>query len=139
MTALFGLLAGALFGAGLILSGMAQPHVVVGFLDVTGDWDPSLLFVMLSAIPIYALLFKKITGWNRPLFGSLFAVPTRRDIDRPLIVGAGLFGVGWGLGGFCPGPGLVGAGGFSSSALLFVATMVAGMALHRVLHEGSTK
>lgn len=125
--------AGALFGAGLLVSGMAQPARVIGFLDVTGAWDPSLAFVLGGAVGVYAAAFRWIRGRRRgPWFDVQFHLPTRRDIDPPLILGAALFGIGWGLGGLCPGPGIVSAASGSLTGLAFVAAMLAGMyAQHR--------
>jgi hypothetical protein len=121
-------LTGALFGAGLLVSGMTQPARVIGFLDVTGAWDPSLAFVMGSAVVVYAVAFRWILRRrSSPWFEAKLHLPTRRDLDRPLIVGAALFGIGWGLGGLCPGPGIVSAAGGSLPALAFVAAMLAGM------------
>ena len=125
-------LAGGLFGAGLIVSGMTQPARVIGFLDVTGAWDPSLAFVMASAVLICAVAFPWIqTRRSQPWFDTRFHVPPGGRagvIDRPLIVGAALFGIGWGLGGLCPGPGIVAAASGSLPGLVFAAAMVAGMA-----------
>lgn len=123
-------LAGALFGAGLLLSGMTRPDKVIGFLGVGSGWDPSLAFVMGGAVAVYALAF----AWIRrarpePWFDGVFHLPTRRDIDAPLVVGAAVFGLGWGLGGYCPGPGLVAAAGGSAGAATFVVAMLAGMLL----------
>lgn len=121
---------GVLFGVGLVLSGMTQAEKVISFLDVSsGAWDPSLIFVMIGAIGVHAALFRLIVRRPSPLFDASFHLPTRTDIDRRLIVGAALFGIGWGLGGICPGPGLVAAASFGSSMLLFVGGMLAGMAL----------
>ena len=121
-------LAGALFGAGLLVSGMTQPARIIGFLDVTGAWDPSLAFVMGSAVAVYAVAFRAIRRRRTaPWFDVQLHLPTRRDLDRPLIIGAALFGIGWGLGGLCPGPGIVAAAGGSFTALAFVAAMIAGM------------
>lgn len=120
-------LAGSLFAGGLALAGMTQPAKVVAFLDVTGDWDPSLAFVMGGAILVYMPLFRLITGRrNAPLLGGVFSLPSRRDIDAPLLVGAAMFGAGWGLAGFCPGPALTSATA-SSQAVTFVVAMLAGM------------
>lgn len=126
-------LVGALFGAGLLVSGMTQPAKVVSFLDPIRGWDPSLAFVMAGAALVYAILFKLIrTRRDRPWLDVKFHLPTRHDLDRPLIVGAALFGIGWGLGGLCPGPGLVSAASGSVTGLAFVAAMIAGMyAQHR--------
>ena len=98
---------GALFGAGLLLSGMTRPDRVIGFLDVTRDWDPSLAFVMGGATLVYGVAFRSIRRRREPWFDGGFSLPTRHHIDRALLVGAAIFGVGWGLGGLCPGPGVV--------------------------------
>lgn len=127
------LFAGALFGVGLVLGGMTQPAKVVGFLDVTGDWDPSLILVMGGAVMVYALLYRVFTKREAPLFATTFSLPTRKDLDARLLAGAALFGVGWGLGGFCPGPGLVSLGSGGGKAATFVVTMLAGMELKRRL------
>lgn len=126
--------AGALFGAGLLVSGMTQPARVIGFLDVTGSWDPSLAFVMGGAVGVYAAAFRWIRRRRRaPWFDVQLHLPARRDIDLPLILGAALFGIGWGLGGLCPGPGIVSAASGSLTGLAFVAAMLAGMhAQHRL-------
>jgi uncharacterized protein len=126
-------LAGALFGAGLLVSGMTQPAKVVAFLDVAHGWDPSLGFVMGAAVVVYSLAFAWISRRREPWFDGMFHLPNRRDIDAPLVIGAAIFGVGWGLGGYCPGPGMVAAVGGSASAIVFVAAMLGGMALrHRI-------
>ena len=133
MTIVLAGLAGAVFGAGLIVSGMTRPEKVVGFLDLRGAWDPSLAFVMAGAATVYALLFRVIRNRrDEPWLDVKFHLPVRRDLDAPLIIGAAVFGVGWGLGGLCPGPGLVAAASGSGSGLAFVAAMLAGMYLqHR--------
>lgn len=122
---------GALFAVGLAVSGMTKPSKVVGFLDVTGAWDASLAFVMIGAIAVHFVAFRRITKRSSPLFDTKFHVPTRRDIDVRLVLGAALFGVGWGLGGFCPGPGLVSMGAGSRDALVFVAGMTLGILLEQ--------
>jgi len=120
---------GILFGWGLILAGMTDPGKVIGFLDLAGAWDPSLAFVMGGAIAVgffaFALAKKRTTN----LFGGALHLPTSRDIDRPLVIGALLFGAGWGLAGFCPGPGIVSMAAGEFKGLVFVAAMVAGMAV----------
>jgi uncharacterized membrane protein YedE/YeeE len=120
--------AGALFGAGLVISGMTQPARITHFLDPLHGWDPSLAFVMAGAVAVYA------TGhaWtrrrlDRPWFDMRFHVPARTDIDPQLVIGAAIFGVGWGLGGLCPGPSVVAAASGSISAIAFVLAMAAGM------------
>ncbi|MFS2018489.1 DUF6691 family protein [Massilia sp. CT11-108] len=125
-------LAGLLFGGGLILSGMSNPAKVLAFLDVTGTWDPSLVFVMLGAILVAALAFRFARTRVRPLFGSQIRVPGAGRIDAPLVLGSITFGVGWGLVGYCPGPALTALAVGGRSTLLFVAAMVAGMAIFEV-------
>jgi uncharacterized protein len=126
-------LAGALFGAGLVISGMTRPARIISFLDPIGGWDPSLAFVMAGAVTVYALAHAVIRRRARPWFDLQFHLPVRADIDAPLVIGAAVFGIGWGLGGLCPGPGIVAAAGGSLSALGFVLAMLAGMYLrHRL-------
>ena len=128
-------LVGLVFGLGLLLSGMTDPGKVIGFLDLAGPWDPSLAFVMGGAVMVAAVGFAFARRRTVALLGDAMQVPDRRDIDRPLVVGSLVFGVGWGLSGFCPGPALVAAGAGHGEALLFVAAMLAGMALHAMLRR----
>lgn len=121
------LFSGLLFGAGLLVSGMTMPSKVLGFLDVAGDWDPSLAFVMVGGIGINLVLGRLLLKRAAPLWGAGFSLPTATAIDGPLVWGAVIFGIGWGLGGYCPGPVLVTAAG-GGQALLFVAAMLVGMA-----------
>ena len=123
---------GLLFAVGLALSGMTLPAKVINFLDVFGAWDPSLAFVMGGALAVNAAAWFFIKRRERPLFADSFALPKPTRADIPLVAGAALFGVGWGLGGYCPGPGIVALGSLSAPAALFVAAMAAGMALQRV-------
>ncbi len=125
---------GALFGAGLLVSGMTRPEKVVGFLDVTGAWDPSLALVMAGAIAAHVVGRRLVQRRGAPLFGEHFHVPTRADLDPRLVAGAAIFGVGWGLSGYCPGPALVAAAGGVPPALLFVAAMTVGIVVHHALH-----
>ena len=120
------LVSGALFSVGLALSGMTRAEKVLGFLDFFRRWDPSLVFVMGGAIAVHATAWRLLQGRDTPLLGERFLVPTRRDLDARLLVGAALFGVGWGLAGFCPGPGLASLATGAPRALLFVAAMLAG-------------
>lgn len=117
------LLSGALFGAGLAVAGMTNPRKVIGFLDIGGAWDPSLAFVMVGAIAVHFLAYRWARGSVRPLFAEDFAIPKLRHIDRKLVVGSALFGAGWGIGGYCPGPGIVSLGAGGHDALVFVLTM----------------
>ncbi len=135
--------AGLLFAAGLVLAGMTQPAKVVGFLDVTGDWDPSLAFVMVGGILTHMALYKLILKRSSPVFEARFGIPTRRDLTPRLIGGSALFGIGWAIAGYCPGPGLVAAGSFSGQGLVFIVSMLAGMGLFhwvdRYRQESRTK
>ena len=124
---------GALFGVGLAVSGMTKPSKVVGFLDLAGAWDPSLAFVMMGAIAVHFFGLRAILRRKHPLMTDAFHVPTRQDLDRRLVVGSAIFGVGWALGGFCPGPGLVAAASGSSAALVFVAGLVGGIVAERTV------
>jgi hypothetical protein len=123
---------GLLFGMGLIVSGMADPAKVLGFLDLFGSWDPSLALVMASAVGIGLAGFALDPARTRSALGLPMRLPAKGRIDAPLMVGALAFGAGWGLAGFCPGPALVALGAGSRGALWFVAAMVAGMLLHRL-------
>ena len=132
MAPLFAALAtGLIFGFGLAISGMTQPAKVLGFLDVLGialgTWDPTLAFVMIGALAVAAPGFLLVRRRARPLFAQAAAWPSRRDIDRPLIAGAVLFGIGWGLVGLCPGPAITNLATLSSRVVAFVIAMAAGM------------
>lgn len=131
MRTLGGLIAGSLFGAGLAISGMIDPAKVIGFLDIAGVWDPSLAFVMLGGVAVTAIGYRLVLRRDRPMFEPGFIHPTRRDIDPPLVLGAGLFGIGWGLAGYCPGPALAGLGFGRTETLGFVAAMLLGMFVAR--------
>lgn len=136
MSIVLALASGALFGAGLIVSGMTLPDKVRGFLDATA-WDPSLAFVMGGALVTYSILQRVIVRRRRdPWFDVMFHLPSRQDIDLPLVSGAALFGVGWGLAGACPGPGLVAAASGQVGALAFVGAMLAGMWLYTRTSRG---
>jgi len=119
-------LAGAVFGLGLVVGRMSDPNVVLGFLDVAGDFDPSLLFVMAGAVGTTLVAFRFVLRRERPLFDGDFHLPTAKVVDARLVGGAALFGVGWGLSGYCPGPLLVGVAGGSATALLFLPAMLVG-------------
>lgn len=124
-------LVGVLFALGLGVSGMLQPSKVMGFLDVTGRWDPSLMLVMVGAIGVNTVVYRFVVlKREAPLFAARFLIPTRKDVDAPLVVGAILFGVGWGLGGYCPGPALVSLMSGAQPVLTFVGSMIAGMTVY---------
>lgn len=129
MNLFFALLSGLLFGIGLIVSGMANPAKVIGFLDITRLWDPSLAFVMGEAISVGFFAFRIAARRKRPLCGDKMHLPTANHIDKRLVGGALLFGTGWGLAGICPGPGLVLLGAGFMQGVIFVLAMLAGMLL----------
>ena len=126
MQLIIALISGTVFGLGLSISEMINPARVIGFLDVAGHWDATLLFVMGGALMITAPLYPLILRRREPLFEQNFFLPTKQNIDTPLILGAALFGIGWGLAGFCPGPALAGLATGSLPLFLFVAAMIAG-------------
>lgn len=135
LVALLALFSGLIFGLGLLLSGMANPEKVLGFLDLAGPWDPSLALVMAGAIAVGVIAFRVATTRDRTMLGMSFRLPGKSGIDRRLVIGSLLFGVGWGLAGFCPGPALVAMGAGQSKAVVFVVAMLAGMALFEVLEK----
>jgi hypothetical protein len=137
MAIVFQFAIGLTFGLGLLLSGMSDPAKVLNFLDLaaigSGTWDPSLGLVMAGAVAVTFAGFEFVLRQPRPLFGEKFHLPGKRELDLRIISGPVIFGVGWGLAGFCPGPGLTALGFGSSAAFIFVAAMMAGMLLARWL------
>lgn len=129
------LLVGAVFGAGLVLSDMVNPARVQAFLDVTGQWDPTLMFVMGAALLPSALAYLIRRKLTRPVLADRFVVPENAAPDRRLLTGAALFGIGWGLAGLCPGPAVASLVLAPQSAAIFVVAMLAGMAVHRLVPE----
>ena len=127
------LAAGLLFGLGLAISQMVNPRKVLDFLDVTGNWDPSLALVMAGAVGVTMLAFRFVLKRKQPLFDGEFHLPRLTKVDRRLLVGSGVFGVGWGIGGYCPGPGIAALSAGSVEALVFVAGMAIGSLLYRRL------
>ncbi len=125
-------LAGLMFGIGIAISGMMNPAKVLNFFDVAGIWDPSLLIVMVTALAVTAVGYRLVMRRARPIFEPRFQVPTSRTIDAKLIGGSALFGVGWGMSGFCPGASLPALGTGNPAVLIFTAALVAGMFLARV-------
>lgn len=124
---LVALAAGTLFGVGLVLGGMTLPEKVKGFLDFGGAWDPTLLFVMGGAVGVHALVYRLVRRRATPLFSDRFRLPTRKDIDSRLVLGAAIFGVGWGVGGYCPGPAVTSLVSGQAAVLAFVVSMMAAM------------
>lgn len=129
------LVSGALFGLGLAMSGLTDPRRVLGFLDVFGDFDPTLMFVLGGAVGTTSLLFRLVLRRRSPLLAMTFQLPSAKHVDRRLLGGAALFGVGWGIAGYCPGPALAGLGIGSVEALWFVPAMLAGTLLHRIVSQ----
>lgn len=121
------LVSGLIFGVGLVLSGMTQPSKVINFLNVAGEWDPSLAFVMVGAIAVHMLAYVWVKRLPNPLLSASWHLPTQTTVDAPLLVGAILFGAGWGLGGYCPGPAIVSLVSGAQSTVLFVVAMLTGM------------
>ena len=127
MLALASLMCGLIFGFGLLISGMTQPEKVLGFLDIFGHWDSTLAFVMVAALVVSGIGFALVRQRRRPVLTALYLWPTRTDIDRSLVVGSVLFGIGWGLVGLCPGPALVNLASLTPSVMVFVLAMAGGM------------
>ena len=126
MKMLMGYVAGLLFGLGLAISGMTDPARVLGFLDIAGAWDPTLMFVLGGAVVTSFVGYRLVFKQSAPLFGERFQLPTRQDLDSKLLGGAALFGIGWGLSGYCPGPAIASIGGISLPLAAMLVTMVVG-------------
>ncbi len=136
MRVLIAFVSGAIFAGGLVVGGMTQPSKVVGFLDIFGQWDPSLAFVMGSALLVNVLAYKFIVPSRpKPLVEESFHIPTRSDLDWRLISGGVFFGAGWGIAGFCPGPALTALGSGKTEVFIFVASMAGGMYLYRFVDD----
>lgn len=127
---------GLLFGVSLIVSGMADPAKVLNFLDLFGTWDPSLAFVMGGAVVVAFFGYRLVLKRRAPIVGDRFHLPTRKDIDSRIIVGPAIFGIGWGLGGFCPGPALTAIGLGATGTLAFIPAMILGMWAARLMAQG---
>ena len=135
MRAVVNAIAGLLFGLGLLISGMANPAKVQNFLDLAGTFDPSLIFVMLGAVVVTFVGYRLVFRRPRPLLAERFFVPTVNDIDGRLTIGAALFGIGWGLSGFCPGPAFTSLPLLAKGTLIFVPAMLVGIGLARLLMQ----
>lgn len=129
------LVVGFIFAIGLGLSGMTQPQKVIGFLDLFGQWDPSLIFVMVGGIVVHFVTYKIIRKKSSPLFGNQWHVPTKKDITPALLVGSFIFGVGWALGGFCPGPAVTSLASFDKGPAIFVISMLLGMWIFKLVDK----
>jgi uncharacterized protein len=126
------LINGILFGIGLTLSQMTNPDKVINFLDIADNWDPSLIFVMLGALTVTSLCFRKIINRPRPLFDKEFYLSSKSVIDKPLLIGATIFGIGWGISGYCPGPSVAGLGLGTSEAVVMIFSIYIGFIAHRL-------
>ena len=135
MRLVLGFLSGLVFGLGLVISGMTQPAKVIGFLDIFGLWDPTLAFVMGAGLLVTLLGYQIIFKRKAPLFAPSFRLPTSQDIDTKLLGGAALFGVGWGLGGFCPGPAVASLVFGRAESITFIIAMAAGMILAKQIQK----
>lgn len=133
MKLLIAFLAGLLMSFGMAISKMIDPQKVLSFLDLTGNWDPSLAFVMAGALAVYSIGFYLVTKKPAPLFEKSFYLPTQQQIDKPLLIGAAVFGIGWGMVGYCPGPALSAISSFSSGTLGFIGAMIAGWYIARLV------
>ena len=136
---LIALLSGLLFGFGLNLSQMIDRDRVLGFLDVAGDWDPTLLFVLGGAVGVTVIAFRFVLRLPQPIFSSKFYLPTRTDIDLPLILGTAIFGIGWGIAGYCPGPGITALVLGIPNPVLFVIALILGSFAYQRYAELSSK
>ena len=136
--ALTSCVSGIVFALGFGISGMTQPSKVIGFLDIAGAWDASLAFVMVGAIGVYFLAYRLTRRMNAPLLAAQFVIPKTTDLDARLLVGAAIFGIGWGLGGFCPGPAIVSLASETLPVVVFVASMAGGIFLHGVMLNTGT-
>lgn len=142
MSVLVNFVLGVLFGAGLVISGMSNPAKVLNFLDVFGTWDASLAFVMAGAVATAFVGYRLVLRRERPVLASRFELPTKRHIDRPLMIGAAIFGIGWGLGGICPGPAFTLVASVSPGILVFLPAMFAGIWAARIVaaaNDGSAR
>ncbi|WP_085919213.1 DUF6691 family protein [Halomonas sp. CSM-2] len=138
MKTLMGYIAGLIFGLGLTISGMTDPARVLGFLDIAGAWDPTLIFVLGGAVATNFIGYRLVLRRLHPIFGERFQLPTRQDLDSRLIVGASLFGIGWGLSGYCPGPAFTSIVGLSAPLFAMLVTMVLGWFLARAITTRAT-
>ncbi|SJM91676.1 DUF6691 family protein [Crenothrix polyspora] len=129
------LISGILFGIGLALSQMTNPAKVLNFLDITGNWDPSLIFVMAGALAITTLCFRKILKRPTPLFDKQFYLSNKSVIDKPLLMGAAIFGIGWGISGYCPGPSIAGLGMGNFETLVMIFSIYLGFMAHRLYNK----
>ena len=126
---------GVIFGVGISMSGMANPAKVINFFDIAGTWDPSLMFVMGGALLVTFIGYRLVLSGKQPVFDSKFHLPTRQDIDMPLVGGSALFGVGWGIAGFCPGGAIPAIGTGQNEVFIFMASLIVGIIIARFLQR----
>ena len=138
MRILTAFVAGLIFGLGLIVAQMVDPNKVLNFLDIAGDWDPSLAFVMGGAVIVTTVGYRLAKQMGKPVLEPSFSMPSRKDIDGPLVIGAALFGAGWGVGGYCPGPALASVTQGGAGVVIFVIAMLVGMVGARLWSERKT-
>ena len=138
MRSVLTLLVGIVFGTGIAVSGMINPAKVLNFFDIAGTWDPSLAFVMGGALCVTFIGYRLVLRRTRPVYEAAFEIPTKRVIDPRLIVGSGIFGIGWGIAGFCPGGALPALGTFDPRVIVFVAALIAGMLTTRLILDRSS-
>ena len=139
MRLLISYFSGVVFSVGLVISGMTNPNKVIGFLDIFGNWDASLAFVMGGAVILNLFTFHIIKKRKKPVFTKGFEWPNAKEIDSKLIIGSSLFGVGWGISGICPGPGIVNLTLLNTNAVVFIISMISGMILYKYFHSHSIK
>lgn len=135
MKTLLGLLLGILFSLGLSISGMVDPNKVINFLDITGSWDPSLMFVMGGAAGLNFILFRFILKRKNPLLDKEFYLPSSSEVDKKLLIGSAIFGIGWGIGGICPGPGFANLFLLNPKILVFVLSLIMGMVIFQIIQK----
>lgn len=136
MSAFIAIISGSLFAIGLVISGMTNPDKVIGFLDILGNWDYSLAFVMVGAISVSFVAFKVFKS-KKPFCAPESFLPTKTEIDKKLLIGSAMFGIGWGIAGFCPGPAIVNLVTFDTKAIIFVVSMLVGMKTYSLILEKS--
>lgn len=130
---ILGLLSGLIFGIGLVISGMSNPAKILNFLDLFGTFDPSLIFVMIGAIFVVFVGYKVVLRRDVPIYANAFQIPTRKDIDKNLLLGSALFGIGWGIGGFCPAPSITALSMGSEGILYFIPALLVGLMISKII------
>lgn len=135
MNLLVNFIIGMLFSIGLVLSSMINPKKVIGFLDIFGNWDPSLIFVMLGGICVNLIFFKIILKRSSPVLGAKFSLPEIKQVDKKLVIGSAIFGIGWGISGVCPGPAVANLFLFETGMIIFITSLIVGILIHHFLKQ----